>query len=101
MKKQPIFVIKKDRVEYWIRHQSKFTQIPYSLDWGTLEKVEDIIDLLNSEKADGEYIRMSKLYDILDKFKTSKLLANANRMLDRVFAICKTERTDLNETNKI
>jgi hypothetical protein len=99
MKKQPIFVIKKDRVEHWIRHQSKFTQIPYSLDWGKLESVEDFIIRLNDEKSDGEYIRMSKLYDLLSAFKTCKMLANANRMLDRVFAICKTEREDLNEKN--
>ena len=58
--KQPIFAIKKDRVEYCIHHQSKFTRIPYSLDWGHLESVDDFINLLSNEKSDGEYIRMSK-----------------------------------------
>jgi len=92
VRRQPIFVIEKDRVKYWIQHQSKFTQIPYSLEWGNLKSADDIINRLDGEKADDEYIRMSKLYDLLDEFRTSKLLPNANRMLDRVFSICKTER---------
>ena len=97
MEKQPVFVIDKDRVKYWIQHQSKFTQIPYSLDWGNLKSVDDIINRLDEEKGDGEYIRMSKLYDLLGEVKTYKLLGNANRMIDRVFSICKTERKNLNE----
>jgi hypothetical protein len=100
MKKQPIFVIEKSRVEHWINHQSHFTQIPYSLDWGKLTSIEDFLNVLDNEKSDGDYIRMSKLYDLLNKFKTYKLLPNANRMIDRVFAICKTERKDLNEILK-
>jgi len=97
MSKQPIFIIEKDRVKYWIQHQSQFTRIPYSLEWGHLKSVDDIINRLDEEKTDGEYIRMSKLYDLLEEFRTYKLLANANRMLDRVFSICKTERKNLNE----
>ena len=100
MKKQPIFVIEKSRVIHWLEHQSKFTRIPYSLDWGNLESVEDFINVLNEQNKDGDYIRISKLSNIIQHFETPKLLGNANRMLKRVFAICKTERKDLNEILK-
>jgi hypothetical protein len=100
MKKQPIFVIEKSRVEHWINHQSHFTQIPYSLDWGKLTSIEDFLNVLNRQTKDGDYVRMSKLSNIIEDFRTPKLLRGANRMLDRVFAICKTERKDLNEILK-
>lgn len=100
MKKQPIFAIEKSRVIHWLEHQFKFTQIPYSLDWGKLESVEDFIDVLNRQNKDGDYIRISKLSDIIENFRTPKLLGGANRMLDRVFDICKKERKDLNEILK-
>lgn len=94
---QPIFVIKKSKVKELIEHQSKFTQIPYSLDWGHLKSIEELFEKLDNEPTEHGRIRMHRVYDCIYSFQTHKLIANANRMLDRVFALCKEYRENLNE----
>jgi len=95
--KQPIFVISKNKVKEIIEYQCKFTQIPYSLEWGHLSSIEELFEMLDKQKTDGEYIRMHAVYKTLYYFETHKMVANANRILDRVFALCKIYREDLNK----
>ena len=95
--KQPIFAIKKSKVKEIIEHQSKFTQIPYGLEWGHLNSIEELFEKLDNEKTEFECIRMHRVYDCIYSFETHKIPAYANRMLDRVFALCKIYREDLNK----
>jgi hypothetical protein len=96
---QPIFAIKHSKVIEIIQHQAKFTQIPYSLDWGKVESEQQLLDGVASLKKDGEYIRMHKLHECFQQLETHKLIANANRMLKRVLALCKLYREDISCTN--
>ena len=92
---QPIFAIKHSKVVEIIQHQAKFTQIPYSLDWGKVESEQQLLDAVASLKKDSEYIRMHKLHECFQQLETQKCLARANRMLKRVLALCKLYREDI------
>ena len=95
--KQPIFGINKSKVKEIVEHQSKFTQIPYSLDWGSLKSVEELFEKLDNEATEFGCIRMHRVHDCIYSFESHKMLPTANRMLDRVFALCKIYREDLNK----
>lgn len=95
--KQPILVINKNKVREIIEHQLKFTRIPYSLEWGHFSSIEEIFESLDKEHADGEYLRMHRVYTALYRRETHKMIAHANRMLDRVWQLCKLYREDLNK----
>jgi hypothetical protein len=95
--KQPIFVIKHSKVIEIIQHQAKFTQIPYSLDWGHVESEQQLLDAITKIKKDGEYIRIHRLHECFQQFETHKLIAHANRMLKRVLALYEIYREDLRD----
>lgn len=95
--KQPIFAIKKSKVKEIIEHQSKFTQIPYGLEWGHFSSIEELFESLDEEQTDGEYLRMHRAYNALYRRETYCIPAYANRMLDRVWHLCKLHREDLNK----
>jgi hypothetical protein len=92
---QPIFAIKHSKVVEIIQHQARFTQIPYSLDWGEIQSEQQLLDAVASLKKDSEYIRIHKLHDCFQQLETQKCLARANRMLKRVLALCKLYREDI------
>jgi hypothetical protein len=94
---QPIFVIKKSKVKEIVEHQSKFTQIPYHLEWGHLNSIEELFEKLDNEKTESGYIRMHQVHNCINSFETHKIPAYANRMLDRVLHLCKLYREDLNK----
>ncbi len=96
---QPIFAIKHSKVIEIIQHQAKFTQIPYSLDWGKVESEQQLLDVIASLNKDGEYIRMHRLHERFQQLETQKCPARANRMLKRVLALCKLYREDITCTN--
>jgi hypothetical protein len=95
--KQPIFVINKSKIKEIVEHQCKFTGIPYSLDWGHLKSIEELFEKLDNEATEFGCIRMHRVHDCIYSFESNKMLPTANRMLDRVFALCKIYREDLNK----
>ncbi len=96
---QPIFAIKHSKAIEIIQHQAKFTQIPYSLEWGKVESEQQLLDNVASLNKGGEYIRMHKLHECFQQLETQKCPARANRMLKRVLALCKLYREDISYTN--
>ena len=97
---QPTFAIKHSKVIEIIQHQAKFTQIPYSLEWGEIQSEQQLLDAVASIEKGGEYIRMHKLHDCFQQLETQKCPARANRMLKRVLALCKLYREDISCFNK-
>lgn len=94
---QPIYVVKRERVLYWINHLASFGQYRVeSLAWGEVGNIQILIDAVNSlERYPNDTINMSRLACCINSFHTSKMPACANRALKGLWDRIKSERETL------
>ncbi len=91
--KQPIYVVKRERVIYWVWQQFRMGNKPWGMEWGILESEKELIDAVNLLKREpNDYINLSRLAKCIQSFYTAKMPANANKMLIRLWALIKMEK---------
>lgn len=85
-KKQPIFVVSREKVLAIIDRWTLFQALPESLYWGKLKSKEELFDAVNKLKIDEQgRIDMSRLAQCLQQFHTSKMGGFCNYALQNVW----------------
>ena len=93
--RQPIFVVQREKVLHWIRHliENSSDKDATSLSWGNVNNIQNLIDAVNVLKRyPNDTIDMSRLAACIRSFNTCKMPACANRSLDRLWVLIKSER---------
>lgn len=94
--KQPVFVIKREKVISLFTEQVQLVGIPSGLSWGKLQSRDELLSAINNLKREADdTIDLSRLVQCIQAFHAEKRINGTNHLLEKLWRKIKENRIQI------